>query len=137
MYQGPLPPPEMLAQYNDIIPNGADRIMRIAENQSLHRQDDERKRTDAQIWLAKVGMLLGWALAVLMLYLGYLLLIAGKTAQGWVLIVSTVAAIFFVKSRGGGKDDKPALPPKQDAEGSKPDRKRLPGKRDRRRRRRK
>src|SRR5208283_2804135 len=34
---GPLPDPKELAAYNGIIPNGADRIMKMAEAQSNHR----------------------------------------------------------------------------------------------------
>jgi uncharacterized membrane protein len=37
-HAGPLPNPETLAQYNDIIPDGADRIMKMAEGQASHRQ---------------------------------------------------------------------------------------------------
>jgi hypothetical protein len=37
MRRGPLPDPAELAAYNEIIPNGADRIMRMAEDQSTHR----------------------------------------------------------------------------------------------------
>lgn len=32
-FSGPLPPPAMLAQYNDVVPNGAERIMAMAERQ--------------------------------------------------------------------------------------------------------
>lgn len=42
-HSGPLPDPESLARYNEIIPNGADRIMKMAENQQGHRFDIERK----------------------------------------------------------------------------------------------
>src|SRR5206468_1881503 len=37
MRRGPLPDPGELAAYNQIIPNGADRIMKMAEEQSAHR----------------------------------------------------------------------------------------------------
>lgn len=36
-HQGPLPTPEDLAHYNTIIPNGAERIMRMAEKEQAHR----------------------------------------------------------------------------------------------------
>lgn len=42
-YSGPLPPPQALERYNDIIPNGADRIMVMAEKQGAHRQELEKK----------------------------------------------------------------------------------------------
>ena len=36
-FSGPLPPPTILNKYNEIIENGAERIMKMAENQSEHR----------------------------------------------------------------------------------------------------
>src|SRR5438477_9646871 len=39
---GPLPDPSELAAYNATIPNGADRIMKMAEAQSAHRLEMER-----------------------------------------------------------------------------------------------
>lgn len=35
-YKGPIPPAEMLAAFDKVIPNGADRIMKMAENQQAH-----------------------------------------------------------------------------------------------------
>lgn len=39
---GPLPEPSELAVYNQIIPNGADRIMKMAEAQTAHRIEIEK-----------------------------------------------------------------------------------------------
>lgn len=36
-YEGPIPSPPTLAAFNEIIPNGADRIMRMAENDQAHK----------------------------------------------------------------------------------------------------
>ena len=37
MWAGPIPPPELLAEYDQVIPNGAERILSMAEKQSDHR----------------------------------------------------------------------------------------------------
>src|SRR5437868_4554614 len=42
-YRGPLPPPEMLAEYDRHIPGLAERIVRSWEQQSGHRQTLERQ----------------------------------------------------------------------------------------------
>lgn len=42
MRSSPLPDPAELAAYNQIIPNGADRIMKMAEDQSAHRISIEK-----------------------------------------------------------------------------------------------
>lgn len=41
--EGPLPPPDILEAYDKVVPNGADRIMSLAERQSQHRQDMEAR----------------------------------------------------------------------------------------------
>jgi uncharacterized membrane protein len=42
-FSGPLPPPALLAKYNEVIPNGAERIMAMAERQSAHREFLEKQ----------------------------------------------------------------------------------------------
>ena len=36
-HSGPIPPPAMLEEYNKIVPNAAERIIKMAEDQSAHR----------------------------------------------------------------------------------------------------
>lgn len=36
-WEGPLPPPRTLAQFNEVIPDGAERIMAMAEKEQAHR----------------------------------------------------------------------------------------------------
>src|SRR6202035_5535082 len=45
---GILPEPSELAAYNTIIPNGADRIMKMAEVQSAHRIEIEKAVVESQ-----------------------------------------------------------------------------------------
>lgn len=40
-FSGPLPPPEMLAQYEDVVPGAAERIIVITEEQHRHRMSVE------------------------------------------------------------------------------------------------
>lgn len=50
--RGPLPPPSELEKIDQIIPGGADRLLRMAEKEQAHRIED-----------AKRGQYLGWSLA--------------------------------------------------------------------------
>jgi uncharacterized membrane protein len=75
-YAGPLPPPEILAQYNQIIPNGAERIFSMAEKQSEHRQALEKTVIESGIKNSKKGLnfgliigLSGMAVCVICAYL--------------------------------------------------------------------
>jgi uncharacterized membrane protein len=42
-FSGPIPPPTLLAEYNKVVPNAAERILAMAEKQSEHRQFLEKK----------------------------------------------------------------------------------------------
>lgn len=48
-YQGPIPPPNYLSQYENIHPGLADRIVKMAEKEQAHRQDMEREDLGAAI----------------------------------------------------------------------------------------
>jgi len=57
-FSGPLPHPEDFKKYADILPNAADRIMAMAENEQKIRADgqagmlaNDRKRINGSIWL--------------------------------------------------------------------------------------
>lgn len=41
-FSGPLPPPHLLQQYNDIIPGSAEKIIKMAEQQAGHRMGLEK-----------------------------------------------------------------------------------------------
>lgn len=62
-WTGPLPNPEALAKFNDIITNGADRIMTMAEAEQKHRLTYESNGLAASIKEAKNGQLFGAVLA--------------------------------------------------------------------------
>ncbi len=48
-WSGPLPPPGALAQFDQIIPNGAERILRMAEQEQAHRIETENITLGANI----------------------------------------------------------------------------------------
>ena len=43
-FAGPIPPPSMMKQYEGTLPGSADRILKMAENQSEHRQSLEKQK---------------------------------------------------------------------------------------------
>ena len=47
-FSGPIPPPALLQKYNEIIPNGAERILAMAEKQSAHREYLEKRVVDGK-----------------------------------------------------------------------------------------
>ena len=41
-FQGPLPPPAVLEAYEKLVPGAAERMLKMAENQAIHRQGIEK-----------------------------------------------------------------------------------------------
>ena len=64
-WQGPLPPPEALERFNQIIPNGADRIVAMAEAEQRHRANHESVALQARIREARRGQYAGVLLSAL------------------------------------------------------------------------
>ena len=58
-WSGPLPPPAALAQFNEIIPNGAERIMSMVEQEQSHRIAMDRAALRAEVWDTLGGKVLG------------------------------------------------------------------------------
>ena len=63
-WSGPLPPPGALAQFNDIIPDGAQRIMKMVESEQEHRIKSEELILQATIKDTKRGSFIGGGLAL-------------------------------------------------------------------------
>jgi len=55
-FSGPLPPPEILVQYNQAVPDAANRIIKLAESQSDHRQSLETQAIASDIKNARLGL---------------------------------------------------------------------------------
>jgi len=48
-FQGPIPHPSILAGYEQVLPGAADRIISLAESETKHRHEMEKKILDAEI----------------------------------------------------------------------------------------
>lgn len=48
-FSGPIPPPDILEKYENILPGAMDRIIAMAENESKHRHEMEKTVVDAEI----------------------------------------------------------------------------------------
>jgi len=100
-FQGPIPPPEILRQYNDIIPDGADRILKMAEAQSAHRIELEAIVIKGDDRRADRGLTTGFTVCVLVLVLSFIIVMYGHDAAGTVLGTLDIASLvgIFVYGR--------------------------------------
>jgi uncharacterized membrane protein len=92
-FSGPLPPPELLARYNDVVPNGAERIIKMAENQQTHRQDLERTVVHGNVASEKRGQWMGLTIATLVLACGVFLVATGHPISGSTISIADVASL--------------------------------------------
>lgn len=78
----PFPPPQLLAQYNEAVPDGADRIVKLTENQAAHRQSIESR---AQVFT--------FVLATIALVGGIVLIALGARVEGLVPLIAAIAGL--------------------------------------------
>lgn len=118
-YSGPLPSPDHLRGYEEVVPGSANRIITMAESQSAHRQEIEKiavKGGNSRSWW---GLWLGFVLSVMVLGLSAGLILAGDQVAGTVLgsvdLVS-LASVFVIgrvdqRRERVAKDQATHLPP--------------------------
>lgn len=92
-FSGPLPPPQMLIKYNEAFPGCAERIVGMAERQSSHRQGIERKVIYSNVISERLGQILGFILAVVVVMAGVYLTMHDKPTGGIVAIMSPLIGL--------------------------------------------
>lgn len=102
-FQGPIPPPDLLRQYGEIIPNGADRIVKMAEAQSAHRIELESTVIHGDDRRANWGLVTGFTIGVVIIVLSFFLILYGHDVSGTVLgsidLVSLVGVFVYGRSK--------------------------------------
>ena len=63
-FSGPIPPPSIIAGYEDVVPGAADRIIRMAEQQSSHRQLMEAMEMKAAVRDSLLGVIFAFSLGI-------------------------------------------------------------------------
>ncbi|MFP5205242.1 MAG: DUF2335 domain-containing protein [Acidobacteriota bacterium] len=92
-FSGPLPHPALLAKYNETIPNGAERIMAMAERQGAHRENLERMVVEGNVKSQARGTTYAFILCLVALVGGFALLFTGRNGAGLASIISALAAL--------------------------------------------
>jgi len=107
-FQGPLPHPDILKGYNEVVPNGAERIFALAEKQTEHRMSLERKVIDEEIRLSLRGQNFGFILGLTGLTLSALLAFLGHEVVAGIFASTTIiglVTVFVVGKKLSLKDD--------------------------------
>lgn len=99
-YSGPLPPPELLSQFNDCIPDGANRIMVMAEKQQEHRILQEDKTISANLKESSRGQVFGFILVILIFLFASYLVVSGNTKTGAIIMLGDLASVLIAYFKG-------------------------------------
>ncbi|MFD2961024.1 MULTISPECIES: DUF2335 domain-containing protein [Olivibacter] len=97
---GPLPSPEDLAEYANIIPNGAERIMAMAEKEQNHRHDLNNTISRRELNQSSTGQWLGFFIVIFIAGMCGWLMFLGHSIAGMIGVVSalgTLLTVFILK----------------------------------------
>lgn len=90
-FSGPLPPPEVLVRYNDAVPDGAKTIIDMAKKQQEHRQALEARVIKWGTVDQRLGLILGFILAMSIAGGGFWLIKSGKDGTGIAAVITAIA----------------------------------------------
>lgn len=92
-FSGPMPHPELLAQYDEIVPGSAVQIIDQFVAQGQHRMSLEQKVTASEILRSNWGLAAGFIIAVLMLAVATVFGYWGYPTQAALLAGGTLASL--------------------------------------------
>lgn len=103
-YSGPIPPAAELEKYKDVLGNAPDRILKMAEENSVHRRLLEKIELEAEVETVKasikmesrntiVGLLSAFLLCAATIVCGTFLIYSGKELSGGILSLSGLGSI--------------------------------------------
>lgn len=95
-HSGPLPDAETLKKYDSVIPEGADRIMKMAEKQQEHRMSIEKSVISSQSKQSFLGQLFGLIIGLIGIGCGTFLAYTGQATVGGIIAGGTVVSLVSV-----------------------------------------
>lgn len=106
----------MLAQYNTVFPGCAERIVKMAESQSEHRQHLEKSVIESNVKAEQRGQIFAFILGALAIVGGIGLIAFGKDVQGLVAIIGALASLAGVFIWGRWRQEKERERKRQDSD---------------------
>lgn len=95
-FSGPIPSPDVLARYNEIVPNAAERILVMAESDATHQREIEMAALNAQRRERRLGQVFGFSIGIAALAVAALALMKGHAAAASVIGGTTVVGLVAV-----------------------------------------
>lgn len=101
---GPLPSPELLAQYDQVMPGLAERIVSMAEREQVHRHTIDHLEVEQPHRLARTGQRLAFGVTAMVLAVATVLAILGHATVAAIIAgldVVTLAGLFLYSQKSG------------------------------------
>ena len=95
-FAGPIPPPAMMKQYEETLSGSANRIIKMAENQSEHRQWMEKKRLSLSNREVHLGQIFGLLIGVIAIITGGYTALNGAPIPGGFIGTAGVVGLVSV-----------------------------------------
>jgi uncharacterized membrane protein len=106
-FSGPLPPPQILEKYNEIVPDAANRIITMAENQAKHRHQLESEAIKSEIRNSRTGLHYGFIIGIAAILGGVVCTLAGYQIGGGIIGgtgITGLVGVFVYGSRSKRKE---------------------------------
>lgn len=105
-FSGPLPPPEILEQYDLVVPGMAQQLIEAFTQQGEHRRRLEDKAVTAQLRRADRGQWMAFVLALIAISLGGVAIVLGREVGGLVAVVAALVSLVTVFLKGREQQSK-------------------------------
>ena len=107
-FTGPIPPPTVLEAYEKLVPGAADRILKMAESQTAHRQEIEKVVIRAGARDSFLGILVAAVVVAGAFCWSAYALSKGQSAEAVAVVLSTVAVLagVFVYGKHSTKQER-------------------------------
>lgn len=86
VWSAPMPPPEVLKKYEELIPGAANRILKMTEGQTEHRIQIEKIVIKGDSFRGLLGLIFGFIVSVIALLGGVYIIDKGHDWAGGVLV---------------------------------------------------
>jgi len=107
---GPLPPPEAFRGYEDVVPGAADRILKMAEGEQVHRHQVETRQLRYTVSLAALGQVFALTIGLSGIVSGAVLALRGQNLNGLAFLVTSLATLVGVYIHGQRKASRAPKP---------------------------
>lgn len=108
-FQGPVPPPSLLREYESLVPGLADRLVKLTEKEQAHRHQQDEKFLKGNFSLSARGQWMAFVIVLVIIATAIFFGSQGETTLAAILVGIDMVAIcsVFIAGKFIGSKDKP------------------------------